>query len=214
MDAGRPPLGVKLTVYRLLNMTILFSIGITKGILTYKGKSTAPTTLDWVGGAFLAVVLYWIGLYEQRDEIKWEWFFQVDLAPAIGYCTNRVVGGVMLPLLFLDGLFVFTLSLSSLLCMLASYLLNHYLPDWDGSFWGAYLGAVTYFCMNLTREARRRTRAWQRAMCFVDEYGPGAPLPKRYGWFGLGFGAVGTVLGLLCGIALVGLPLALLSIYF
>jgi hypothetical protein len=55
-DASAPPLGVKLTVYRLLNMTILLSIGITKGILTYKGEFTAPTTLDWVGGALLAAV--------------------------------------------------------------------------------------------------------------------------------------------------------------
>jgi len=93
MDAGRPPLGVKLTVYRLLNMLILFSIGVTKGILSYKGQSTAPTTLDWIGGALLAAVLYWIGLYEQRDAKKLEWFFRVDLAPAIGYCTKRVVAG-------------------------------------------------------------------------------------------------------------------------
>ncbi|KAH8988348.1 hypothetical protein EDB92DRAFT_1872102 [Lactarius akahatsu] len=89
VDAAPPPLGVKLTGYRLLNITI--------------GRSTEPTTLDWVGGALLAVFqthftevptassLYWIGLYEQRD--TWEWFFQVDLAPGIGYCAKRVVGG-------------------------------------------------------------------------------------------------------------------------
>ena len=35
--------------------------------------------------------LYWIGLYE--DSNKWKWFFQVDSAPAIGYCAMRVVGG-------------------------------------------------------------------------------------------------------------------------
>jgi len=64
MDAAPPPLGVKLTVYRLLNLTI-FSIGVTKAILSYKGQSIAPTTLDWIGGALLAAVLYWVGLYEQ-----------------------------------------------------------------------------------------------------------------------------------------------------
>ncbi|KAH9068043.1 hypothetical protein EDB83DRAFT_675603 [Lactarius deliciosus] len=93
MDAAPPPLGVNLTGYRLLNMTIVFSFGITKGILTYMGQSTAPTTLDWIGGALLAVALYWIGLYEQRDAKKWEWFFQVDLAPGIDYYAKRVVGG-------------------------------------------------------------------------------------------------------------------------
>ena len=56
MDATPPPLGVKLTGYRLLNMITVFGIGITKGILTYMGQSTAPTTLDWIGGALLAVV--------------------------------------------------------------------------------------------------------------------------------------------------------------
>jgi hypothetical protein len=56
MDAALPPLGVKLTGYRLLNMTTVFSFGIIKGILTYMGQSTAPTTLDWVSGALLAVM--------------------------------------------------------------------------------------------------------------------------------------------------------------
>ncbi|KAN0136617.1 hypothetical protein V8E53_005664, partial [Lactarius tabidus] len=72
-------------------MMTVFSFGIIKGILTYMGQSTAPTTLDWVLGALLAVVLYWIGLYEERDSKKGEWFFRVDLAPAIGYCAKRVV---------------------------------------------------------------------------------------------------------------------------
>ena len=55
MDAT-PPLGVKLTVYRLLKMTIIFSFCFAKGILTYKGLSTVPTTVDWVSGGVLAVV--------------------------------------------------------------------------------------------------------------------------------------------------------------
>ena len=55
-DAALPPLGVKLTGYRLLNMMTVFSFGIIKTILTYMGQSTAPTTLDWVSGALLAVV--------------------------------------------------------------------------------------------------------------------------------------------------------------
>ncbi|KAI9435766.1 hypothetical protein H4582DRAFT_1817203, partial [Lactarius indigo] len=83
----------KLTTYRLLNVTIVFSFGIAKAILTYKGQSTGPTTLDWVGGALLGVFLYWIGLYEQRSAEGWEWFFEVDLAPGVGYCAKRVVGG-------------------------------------------------------------------------------------------------------------------------
>ena len=55
MDAT-PVLGVKLTVYRLLNITIVSSFCVAKGILTYKGLSTVPTTLDWLSGGVLAVV--------------------------------------------------------------------------------------------------------------------------------------------------------------
>jgi hypothetical protein len=54
-DGLPPPLGVKLTGYRLLNMSAVFVFGITKAILTYMGQSSVPTTLDWVSGAFLAV---------------------------------------------------------------------------------------------------------------------------------------------------------------
>ena len=53
-DDTAPPLGVKLTVYRLLNMTTMISFCFAKGILTYKGLSTVPTTLDWVSGGVLA----------------------------------------------------------------------------------------------------------------------------------------------------------------
>jgi hypothetical protein len=51
-----PPLGVKLTVYRLLNTATILSFCAAKGILTYKGFSTVPTMLDWVSGGVLAVV--------------------------------------------------------------------------------------------------------------------------------------------------------------
>ncbi|KAN0131777.1 hypothetical protein V8E53_010428 [Lactarius tabidus] len=105
-DAKSPPLGVKLTAYRLLNIATVFVFSITKSILTYKGLSTMPTTLDWFSGGVLAVVLYWIGLYEGQDSTKWKWFFQVDLAPKIGYGAKRVVGEVLWPLFFFDGLIV------------------------------------------------------------------------------------------------------------
>jgi len=51
-----------------------------------------------------------------------------------------------------------------------------------------------------------RNQGWARlwAMGLVCDYGPGAPLTERYWWFG----AVGTVLGLFCGLALLGLSVA------
>jgi hypothetical protein len=55
LDDPPPPLGVKLTGYRLLNMSVVFAFGITKAILTYMGQSVAPTTLDWVAGVLLTI---------------------------------------------------------------------------------------------------------------------------------------------------------------
>jgi hypothetical protein len=56
LDDPAPPLGVKLTVYRLLNMSVVSVFGITKAILTYMGQSVAPTTLDWIAGALLGTM--------------------------------------------------------------------------------------------------------------------------------------------------------------
>ena len=50
-----PPLGVKLTCYRLFNMTAMSAFFIAKGILTYEGRSTMATTLDLFSGVVLAV---------------------------------------------------------------------------------------------------------------------------------------------------------------
>lgn len=60
MDAAPPPFGVNITVYRLLNVTIVFSFGAAKAILTYLGQSTAPTTFDWVRGALRESMLSFI----------------------------------------------------------------------------------------------------------------------------------------------------------
>src|SRR6266404_6815071 len=32
--------------------------------------------------------LYWIGLYEERRNSSWNWFFQLELAPPCGHFTN------------------------------------------------------------------------------------------------------------------------------
>lgn len=90
MDTTPPPLGIKLTGYRLVFMTTVLSFGTIKTILTYTGLSIAPTTLDWVAGTFLTALLYWIGLYEESN--KWKSFFQVDLSPALVYCAKRMLG--------------------------------------------------------------------------------------------------------------------------
>ena len=56
MNTTPPPLGVKLTSYRLVFMTIIFSFGAAKSILTYKNQSFALTTLDLISGTLVTLV--------------------------------------------------------------------------------------------------------------------------------------------------------------
>ena len=82
MDAT-PPLGVKLTVYRLLNMSTMFSFCFAKGILTYKGLSTVPTTLDWVSGGVLAVV--WVNRGNSSMRAKGTYWGSNDVKAILGW---------------------------------------------------------------------------------------------------------------------------------
>ncbi|KAN0136615.1 hypothetical protein V8E53_005662 [Lactarius tabidus] len=204
MDTTPPPLGVKLTGHRLLNMTSVFSLGITKGILTFTGKSTSLTTLDWVSGSLMAVMLYWVGLYEEEGPEKWQWFFRADLAPAIGYCTKCFIGELLWLLFFLDGL-VFIFLLNNFLGNLTVLLLARFFPHFPhDAQWGVYIGFVVlahilwYSVGRLTRQARTRVWAWQRVVQFVADYGP-ASRAEKCGRFRV----VGTTVRLLCGVALV-----------
>ncbi|KAF8498217.1 hypothetical protein F5888DRAFT_1693645 [Russula emetica] len=89
-----PPLGVKLTGYKLLNMSVMLTFTTTEAILAYtKRPAVISTWLDWIAGGFLGAALYWIGQYEPLRSSKWEWFFQVDLMRAICYCVLRFIGG-------------------------------------------------------------------------------------------------------------------------
>ncbi|KAF8267732.1 hypothetical protein EI94DRAFT_1276052 [Lactarius quietus] len=82
-----PPLGVKLTCYRLLNVTTAILWAVPKAVLSYKNRSAAGTTLDLLA-ALCGVALYWVGLFEERRGKNWERFFQVDLAPSFGHSAN------------------------------------------------------------------------------------------------------------------------------
>jgi len=90
-EGPSPPLGVKLTGYRLLNIVLIFSIGVAKAVLTYQGKSTAPTTLDWVLGVLLAIILYWLGIYERVDLPILFWFFHRDYSEPLIITPIRFV---------------------------------------------------------------------------------------------------------------------------
>ncbi|KAH9025685.1 hypothetical protein EDB83DRAFT_1933570 [Lactarius deliciosus] len=73
-----PPLGVKLTCYRLLNVTTgIFFVSLT-AVLAYKNLTGAATTVGLLSG-LSTLGLYCVGLYERRSERNW--FFQDDLVP-------------------------------------------------------------------------------------------------------------------------------------
>jgi hypothetical protein len=183
-------------------MMTMFTFCFTKGILSYKGLSTVPTTLDWFSGAVLGVVLYWVGLYE--DSKKWAWFFQVDLAPGIGYYTKRVVGEVMWLLFVFDGL-LFISSLGNFLGNLSVLLFLITVPHISrGAPWGIYIvvfvavHVLWYSAVALARYIRARGPGGQWAIVrFVNAYGPPG---EKYGFR--------MVLRIFCGVVtLVGLSI-------
>jgi len=50
------PLGVKLTGYRLLNIVVMFTIGVAKFILSLKSQSVTLTGLELAEGSVLAIL--------------------------------------------------------------------------------------------------------------------------------------------------------------
>jgi len=51
-----PPLGFKLTGYRLLNVAVIVGFGIFKAVCVYCGHPLTPTTLEIVGGTVLTLM--------------------------------------------------------------------------------------------------------------------------------------------------------------
>jgi len=200
-DVPPPPLGVELTGYRLLNMSVVFAFCLSKGILTYMGRSVMPTTLDWISGGVLIVILYWIGLYEPLHLKNWEWFFQVDLTRAICYCFLRFIGGVIDILFFsVQG----TLALSSVPVFLLARFISGpraLFVIWIDVF--IMFTICVHYALWKMRRLQQETRAWQVIMSFLEVYGLSASHPEKYEWSG----SVGVTLGFFSGTALVCSPL-------
>ncbi|KAN0138410.1 hypothetical protein V8E53_003873 [Lactarius tabidus] len=212
IDATPPPLGVRLTCYRLANVVIIFLFGITKkGVLAYQGQSIALTTLDWVG-ALLVAVLYRVGLYERVA-----WVHEFDLAPAIGYSIKRAIGTFMSGFLVRPFAWLsFVMLASSVLSPISSYILKgislHLSPV-------AAIAVTCGLCFPLAslmtviiqyiRYSQTETGHLQRAMRFMDKYGYLIPLEEGY----MGrFGMVGMIVGALSLIPIYCSPIA--AFYF
>jgi hypothetical protein len=48
----------KITPYRLLVLMVTVSFGTTKAILTYKGETIAPITLEWIAGVVVSLLYF------------------------------------------------------------------------------------------------------------------------------------------------------------
>jgi len=121
----------------------------------------------------------------------------------------------MWPFLF-DNSIIFVTTLGTALNSLVNELLRlSGLHISLGLSLGIILGTtvcmvVLQYCVGaFTPRDQVRSRAWQWVMGLVDDYGPFAPLTKRYWWFG----AMGTVVGLFCGLALmIGLSVSVVGL--
>ena len=51
----RPPMLIKVTGYRLLNLIVILAFGLSKGVMEYMGRSLVSTTLDWIIGIMLTI---------------------------------------------------------------------------------------------------------------------------------------------------------------
>jgi len=87
----RPPLLVKVTGYRLLNVIVILAFGLSKGVMEYTGRSLVSTTLDWIMGVVLAIALWWLGLYETVNPPIWPLFFHRDYS---GPVFSVIRGGI------------------------------------------------------------------------------------------------------------------------
>ncbi|KAH9025689.1 hypothetical protein EDB83DRAFT_2426122 [Lactarius deliciosus] len=119
MRDSPPPLGVKLTCYRLLNVTTGISFVTLSAVLAYKNLTAAAATVGLVSG-LSAIGLSWVGLYERRPERNW--FFQDDLVPIF-------VRGVTRALSFLCDALVCH-PIISIFLLGACFPMARYLPDW------------------------------------------------------------------------------------
>ncbi|KAF8491991.1 hypothetical protein F5888DRAFT_1732474, partial [Russula emetica] len=60
---------VELTGYRLLTTGVILGIGVPKAVYSYNGQALISTTLDWLVGVILALILFWLGVIEAKRRL-------------------------------------------------------------------------------------------------------------------------------------------------
>ncbi|KDR80384.1 hypothetical protein GALMADRAFT_242782 [Galerina marginata CBS 339.88] len=70
----------RITPYRLVNLLVPICIGTAKAAASQRGSSTVPTTLEWVSGVVVFLVLFHAGSYEAKVHIPLfiAWAFKKD----------------------------------------------------------------------------------------------------------------------------------------
>ncbi|KAI9449871.1 hypothetical protein BJY52DRAFT_1305871 [Lactarius psammicola] len=132
----RPPLGVKLTYYRLLYVTTGILGVVLTAVLSIKNQTIAAAIVSLLSGS-IGIVLYVVGLFEQQELGRnGKRFFQDDLAPVFGRSMKRFVGGVVwavvrAPSFFRDMLVVHPFISLFLLCV--CLMLARFLPVWGAA---------------------------------------------------------------------------------
>ncbi|KAI9449060.1 hypothetical protein BJY52DRAFT_1309044 [Lactarius psammicola] len=89
----QPPLGVKLTCYRLLYVTTGILGTVLTAVLSYRSQTVPAATVGLHDP--MGLRLYWVGLFEWRLGQNWKQFFHVDLAPVFGRSVKHFVRGVV-----------------------------------------------------------------------------------------------------------------------
>ena len=62
-----PPLGVKVTGYRLLIIVVIYGFAIAKVVGVYDGRPLTPTTPELVGGALLTLMYALSNFHDNHD---------------------------------------------------------------------------------------------------------------------------------------------------
>ncbi|KAI0049531.1 hypothetical protein FA95DRAFT_1604342 [Auriscalpium vulgare] len=168
-EGERPLLLIKITGFRLLNTAVIIAFGLAKAVLSYRGESAVPTTLDWVLGVLCAALLYWIGLLETVDPPVLRWLLHDDyafvfvLATRFLLLSNLVCAGISLPIIFVvraaNSLVFFFLMVITSLAFGQSISKPSEKASWPHIVWFYTMPFVTVLVGYLTyRGVRRVTR--------------------------------------------------------
>ncbi|KAI0338278.1 hypothetical protein BDW22DRAFT_807059 [Trametopsis cervina] len=80
LEQGHEWLSEQVTLCRVLYTTVVCVFGTWKAVAAYQGKAISSNTLDIFMGIILAVLIYWLGLFETVNPPVLTWFFHKDYA--------------------------------------------------------------------------------------------------------------------------------------